>query len=54
MATPDIKVGSTFDARGFKKAETGLAKLQKQVLAYGKAFGVSFSAENYSFWYFSS
>lgn len=45
MATPDIKIGSKLDARGFKQAETALNKLTKSTKSLAKAFGIAFSAQ---------
>lgn len=44
MAFPDIKLGSSFDAKGFKQAETASAKLEKNVKKLASAFGLAFSA----------
>ena len=43
MAYQDIKVGSTFDAKGFKQAETASKKLTKSVKGLAASFGVAFS-----------
>jgi hypothetical protein len=43
MAFPDIKLGSSFDAKGFKQAETASAKLEKGVKKLAGAFGLAFS-----------
>jgi len=43
MAYQDIKVGSTFDAKGFKQAETASKKLTKTVKGLAASFGVAFS-----------
>ena len=43
MAYPDIKLGSSFDAKGFKQAETATQKLTKNVKQLAGAFGVAFS-----------
>ena len=45
MATPDIKIGSKFDAKGFKQAETALNKLTKSAKGFAASFGVAFSAQ---------
>lgn len=42
MAFPDIVIGSSFDAKGFKKAETAIGKLEKNVKSLASAFGVAF------------
>lgn len=44
MAFPDIVIGSSFDAKGFKKAETAIGKLEKNVKSLASAFGVAFGA----------
>jgi hypothetical protein len=44
MAYPDIKLGSSFDAKGFKQAETATQKLEKGVKKLAGAFGLAFSA----------
>jgi len=44
MAYPDIKLGSSFDAKGFKQAETATQKLTKSVKSLAGAFGLAFSA----------
>jgi len=44
MATPIINVGSKFDAKGFKQAETAIHKLEKNVKSLAKAFGVTLGA----------
>jgi hypothetical protein len=43
MAYPDIKLGSTFDAKGFKQAETAAKKLERNVKSLAGAFGLAFS-----------
>ena len=43
MAFPDIKLGSSFDAKGFKQAETASKKLEKGVKKLAGAFGLAFS-----------
>jgi len=43
MAYPDIKLGSSFDAKGFKQAETATQKLTKNVKQLAGAFGLAFS-----------
>ena len=45
MANPTIVVGSKFDAKGFKRAETATEKLTKNVKKLGLAFGVAFTAK---------
>lgn len=42
MAYADIKLGSTFDAKGFKQAETATKKLEKNVKSLAKTFGFAF------------
>jgi hypothetical protein len=42
MAFADIKLGSTFDAKGFKQAETAVGKLEKGVKTLAKTFGLAF------------
>jgi hypothetical protein len=42
MAYADIKLGSTFDAKGFKQAETAVNKLEKGVKGLAKTFGLAF------------
>jgi len=42
MAFPDIVLGSTFDAKGFKQAETAAKKLEKNVKHLAAAFGLAF------------
>jgi hypothetical protein len=42
MAYADIKLGSTFDAKGFKQAETAINKLEKGVKSLAKTFGLAF------------
>jgi hypothetical protein len=44
MAFPDIKLGSTFDAKGFKQAQTASQKLEKNVKNLAKSFGLAFGA----------
>lgn len=41
MAFPDIKLGSTFDAKGFKQAESAVDKLGKNVKNLAKTFGLA-------------
>ena len=43
MAYPDINIGSKFDAKGFKQAQTATDKLGKSVKNLAKTFGVAFS-----------
>jgi hypothetical protein len=45
MAYPDIKLGSTFDAKGFKQAETASAKLGKTIKNLAGTFGLAFGAK---------
>lgn len=42
MALPDIEIGSRFDAKGFKQAETAIGKLEGGVKALAKSFGIAF------------
>jgi hypothetical protein len=44
MAYADIKLGSTFDAKGFKQAATATQKLEKNVKNLAKTFGLAFGA----------
>ena len=44
MAFPDIKLGSTFDAKGFKQAETATKKLERNVKSLAATFGIAFGA----------
>jgi hypothetical protein len=39
---PDINIGSKFDAKGFKQAETATQKLGKNVKSLAKSFGLAF------------
>ena len=39
---PDINIGSKFDAKGFKQAETATDKLSKNVKSLAKSFGLAF------------
>jgi hypothetical protein len=39
---PDINIGSKFDAKGFKQAETATDKLGKSVKSLAKTFGLAF------------
>jgi hypothetical protein len=39
---PDINIGSKFDAKGFKQAETATDKLGKNVKSLAKTFGLAF------------
>jgi hypothetical protein len=43
MAFPDINIGSKFDAKGFKQAQTATEKLNKNVKSLGRSLGVAFS-----------
>lgn len=40
MALPDILIGSKFDAKGFKQAETALSKLSKNVKSLTRTLGI--------------
>jgi hypothetical protein len=42
MAFPDILIGSKFDAKGFKQAQSATAKLNKGVKNLAASFGVAF------------
>jgi len=42
MALPDIEIGSRFDAKGFKQAETAIGKLEGGVKKLAGAFGIAF------------
>lgn len=42
---PDIKIGSKFDAKGFKQAESEISKLTKGVKNLAGAFGLAFGAQ---------
>jgi len=42
MAFPDINIGSKFDAKGFKQAQTATDKLNKSVKSLASTFGVAF------------
>jgi len=44
MPFPDILIGSKFDGKGFKQAETALGKLNKGAKSLGKTLGVSLGA----------
>ena len=44
MALPTIHIGSQFDAKGFKQAETATQKLTKNVKSLAGAFGIAFGA----------
>jgi hypothetical protein len=44
MAFPEILLGSKFDAKGFKQAESATAKLNKGVKNLARTFGVAFGA----------
>ena len=43
MAFPDINIGSKFDAKGFKQAQSATEKLGKSVKNLAATFGVAFS-----------
>ena len=45
MANPTIVVGSKFDSRGFKKAESAVSKLNKSVKHLAKSFGVIYGTQ---------
>lgn len=45
MAFPDILIGSKFDAKGFKQAESSISKLTKNVKFAAGALGVALSAK---------
>jgi len=45
MAYPDIKLGSSFDAKGFKQAETAAAKLGKTIKNLAGTFGLALGAK---------
>ena len=42
---PDIKIGSKFDAKGFKQAESEISKLTKGVKSLAGAVGLAFGAQ---------
>jgi hypothetical protein len=42
MAFPDINIGSKFDAKGFKQAQTATDKLNKSVKSLASTFGIAF------------
>lgn len=44
MAIPEVNIGSKFDAKGFKQAETAVQKLTKNVKSLAGAFGIAFGA----------
>lgn len=44
MANPTIDIGSKFDAKGFKQAETAVGKLTKNVKNLASGFGIAFGA----------
>jgi hypothetical protein len=44
MAFPEILLGSKFDAKGFKQAESATAKLNKSVKTLARTFGIAFGA----------
>jgi hypothetical protein len=44
MAFPDILIGSKFDAKGFKQAETAVGRLNKSVKNLSKTFGYTLGA----------
>ena len=45
MAFPDIAIGSSFDAKGFKQATTAVTKLEKNVKNLAKGFAGVFAAQ---------
>jgi hypothetical protein len=45
MALPEILIGSKFDAKGFKQAETATDKLTKSIKNLAYSFGLVFSAQ---------
>jgi hypothetical protein len=45
MALPEIVIGSKFDAKGFKQAETATDKLGKSIKNLAYSFGLVFSAQ---------
>ena len=45
MAFPDIKLGSSFDAKGFKQAQSAAKQLGKTAKNLAATFGVAFSAK---------
>jgi hypothetical protein len=45
MALPEILIGSKFDAKGFKQAETATDKLGKSIKNLAYSFGLVFSAQ---------
>jgi hypothetical protein len=45
MALPEILIGSKFDAKGFKQAETATDKLTKTIKNLAYSFGLVFSAQ---------
>jgi hypothetical protein len=45
MALPDIEIGSRFDAKGFKQAETAIGKLEGGVKKLAGAFGIAFGTQ---------
>jgi hypothetical protein len=42
MAFPDINIGSKFDAKGFKQAQSATDKLNKSVKSLASTFGIAF------------
>ena len=44
MALPDILIGSKFDGKGFKQAETAVGRLNKSVKNLSKTFGYTLGA----------
>jgi hypothetical protein len=44
MAYPEVRIGSKFDAKGFKQAENAVTKLNSGVKNLARTFGVAFGA----------
>jgi hypothetical protein len=45
MAFPDIVIGSSFDAKGFRQAETAATKLNKTIKNLAGTFGIAFGTK---------
>jgi uncharacterized protein YidB (DUF937 family) len=45
MAFPEIVIGSSFDAKGFRQAETAATKLNKTIKNLAGTFGIAFSTK---------
>ena len=45
MAFPDIVIGSSFDAKGFRQAETAATKLNKTIKNLAGTFGIAFGTQ---------